>query len=100
MSDPTLSVRFEESDHRGRFVLEDESGSELGQMTFSRAGEALVIVDHTEVDESLKGQGAGRRLFESMVAWARKTGTKVMATCPFALSMFQRDESSRDVIAG
>ena len=68
-------------------------------MTFSRASEDLVIVDHTEVDESLHGTGAGRRLFDAMVSWARETGTRVTATCPFASAMFERDPSSRDVLA-
>ena len=44
--------------------------------------------------------GGGKVLFSAMVAWARETGTRVMATCPFALAMFQKDPSSRDVFAG
>jgi hypothetical protein len=34
-----------------------------------------------------------------MVDWARTTGTKIMSTCPFANSMFERDPESRDVLA-
>ncbi len=93
-----LTVRFSEAERRGHFTLFGAGGEQLGEMTFSRADEALVIVDHTETDPSLKGRGAGRLLFDTMVAWARESGTKVLATCPFALAMFERDESSRDVL--
>ena len=68
-------------------------------MTYSRATPALVIIDSTEVSPELAGQGVGRRLLDAAVAWARSTGTKFMATCPFALAQFSRDPSIRDVLA-
>jgi len=67
-------------------------------MTYSRANAALVIIDHTEVDDSLRGQGVARRLLDAAVGWARQTQTKVMATCPYALAQFARDPSIRDVL--
>ncbi|GAB5546082.1 MAG: GNAT family N-acetyltransferase [Sandaracinaceae bacterium] len=97
MSDFTVSQSAAET--RGRFSLERD-GRPVGEMTYSRAGDDLIIVDHTETDESIKGMGGGKVLFSAMVAWARETGTRVMATCPFALAMFQKDPSSRDVFAG
>jgi uncharacterized protein len=93
-----LRVELEETPPRGRFKLVNDEGDVLGEMTFSRARGDLIIVDHTEVD-SLRGKHGGLRLFEGMVAWARETGTRVMATCPFASAMFERDPSSHDVLA-
>lgn len=78
----------------------DDGGATLGEMTFSRAREDLIIIDHTEVDDSLRGKGGGGRLFHGMVDWARTTGTKIMSTCPFANSMFERYPASRDVLLG
>jgi len=95
----TLQVELEETPPRGRFKLLGSEGQMLGQMTFSRARDDLIIIDHTEVDDSLRGQGGGARLFAGMVAWARRTNTKVMSTCPFASSMFERDPASRDILA-
>ena len=94
-----LRVQLEENPPRGRFALVDASGDVVGEMTFSRARDDLVIIDHTEVDESVRGRHGGRRLFEGMVAWARETGTQIMSTCPFANAMFERDPSNRDVLA-
>jgi hypothetical protein len=98
-ADDALRVDVEENPPRGRFKLVDDAGAMLGEMTFSRARDDLIIIDHTEVDESLRGKHGGLRLFDGMVAWARETGTQIMSTCPFTNAMFERDPSSRDVLA-
>jgi predicted GNAT family acetyltransferase len=95
----TLQVEVDEDPPRGRFKLLDSNGQQLGQMTFSRARDDLVIIDHTEIDDSLRGKGGGLHLFNGMVDWARNTGTKILSTCPFANSMFDRHPASRDVLA-
>jgi hypothetical protein len=94
----TLRVDVDEAPPRGRFTLVAADGQLLGEMTFSRARDDVIIIDHTEVDDSLRGKGGGLRLFNGMVDWARSTGTKVMSTCPFANSMFDRHPASRDVL--
>jgi predicted GNAT family acetyltransferase len=92
-------IKFEEAGNRGAFFYERD-GERLAKMTYSRTTPTLVIIDHTEVSEVLKGQGMGRQLLDALVAWARETGTKAMATCPYALAQFRKDESIRDVFAG
>ncbi|HNR22339.1 MAG TPA: GNAT family N-acetyltransferase [Steroidobacteraceae bacterium] len=93
-----INVSHEEHGHRGAFfVMQD--GKRLAEMTYSRASPTLVIIDHTEVDGSLGGKGVGRRLLDAAVQWARDTGTRVMATCPFAKAQFDRDPSIGDVLA-
>jgi len=95
----SLRVEVDEDPPGGRFKLLGENGQVLGHMTFSRAGTDLITIDHTEVDDSLRGKGGGLRLFNRMVDWARNTDTKVTPTCPFAKSMFDRHPTSRDVLA-
>jgi predicted GNAT family acetyltransferase len=94
----TGTIKQEESGHRGAFFLERE-GTRLAEMTYSRANEALVIIDSTNVDAELKGQGVGRKLLDAAVAWARETQTRIVATCPFANAQFAKDPSIRDVLA-
>jgi len=98
MTEPTGTIEHEEDGPRGGFVYKVD-GRRLGEMTYSRVNDHLVIIDHTEVDPSLSGQGIGRRLLHAAVAWAREHGTKFMATCPFALAQFKRDASLKDVVA-
>ena len=69
-------------------------------MTYTRTDEKLIIVDHTEVHAALRGLGVARKLLDALVAWARSTQTRVMATCPYARAQFEKDPSIRDVYAG
>ncbi|MFZ1865163.1 MAG: GNAT family N-acetyltransferase [Polyangiales bacterium] len=95
-----LRIEIEEEEPpRGRLVLIDDAGRELGEMRYRREGKDLVVIEHTEVDPSLRGKHGGRRFFEGMVAWARDTGTKIRSECPFTTRMFERERSSHDVLA-
>lgn len=58
----------------------------------------MVIIDHTEVDPALGGQGVGRQLLDAAVESARETGTKFKIVCPFARAQFARDPSIRDAL--
>ena len=91
------AIEHEEHGTRGVFHLL-RSGQRVGEMTYSRTNPTLIIIDHTHVDESLKGQGVGRQLLDALVAWVRSTNTKVIALCPFAKSQFDKDPSIRDVL--
>jgi uncharacterized protein len=90
--------RVDEGDHRGSFVIEKD-GQRLAEMTYTGAGEKKVIIDHTWVDDSLRGQGIARKLLDALVAWARETGTRAIPICPYASAQFEKDPSIRDILA-
>lgn len=93
----THTIEHQEADSKGSFYV--QQGSErIAEMTYSRTNETLILIDHTDVDERLKGQGVGRQLLDALVAWARETNTKVIAVCPFAKAQFDKDASIRDVL--
>jgi predicted GNAT family acetyltransferase len=90
-------VEHHEVGAKGAFYVQ-ASGRRLAEMSYSRLNESMIIIDHTEVDDSLAGQGVGRALLGSLVAWARATSTKVVPLCPFAKAQFGKDPSMRDVL--
>ena len=92
------AVQHHESGSKGSFFIAGASDMHLAEMTYSRATERLVIIEHTEVDRSLAGQGAGRKLLDALVDWARRSNTKVVPLCPFARAQFEKDASIRDVL--
>ncbi|MBU7575363.1 MAG: N-acetyltransferase [Hydrogenophaga sp.] len=93
----THSIQHQEQDATGAFFVQ-QGGQRLAEMTYSRTNPTLIIIDHTHVDESLKGQGVGRQLLDALVTWVRATNTKVIALCPFAKAQFDKDPSIRDVL--
>lgn len=90
-------VEHEEVGAKGSFFIRN-GDRRVAEMTYSRANATLIIIDHTDVDASLGGQGVGRRLLDSLVDWARATGTKVIPLCPFAKAQFDKDPVIRDVL--
>jgi predicted GNAT family acetyltransferase len=93
----TKDIRLEQTDSKGRYVYAAPDGAEAA-MTFSRAGKGLIIIDHTEVPDSMRGTGAGRTLVERAVADARAAGHKILPLCPFAASQFRRHREWADVL--
>lgn len=93
------TIQHQESGSKGAFFVSNPGGGHLAEMTYSRASQTLIIIDHTEVDPSLARQGVGRKLLNALVAWARESKTKVIALCPFAKAQFAKDTSIRDVLA-
>ena len=82
--------------NKGAFVI-DGDGKRLATMTYSVAGDDMVIIDHTEVDPSLRGTGAGQALVAAAVAWARDSSRRILPLCPFARSVFERTPEYADV---
>jgi hypothetical protein len=91
------TVEHEEAASKGAFYI-DKAGQRVAEMTYSRTNATMIIIDHTDVDDSLRGEGVGRQLLEALVAWASSTGTKVLPLCPFAKAQFDKDPAIRDVL--
>lgn len=53
------------------------------ELTYSVVSPALVIADHTDVPEALRGTGAGLVLVTELVRLARDEGFRILPLCPF-----------------
>lgn len=51
-----IDIKHEFNDRKGTFYIED-GNKRLAEMTYVMAGDTKMIIDHTEVDDSLRGQG-------------------------------------------
>ncbi len=50
-----------------KFYINDKQGKQIAEIVFVPTGENLAIIEHTDVDESLKGQGIGKQLVAKVV---------------------------------
>lgn len=92
-----MEIQQKEVDNKGMFyVMQDEKI--LAEMTYVWAGADRIIIDHTDVDESLKGQGAGKQMVTKAVEFARRKGIKIIPLCPFAKSVFDKVKEFSDVL--
>ncbi len=95
MSDE-VTVEREETETKGRYVIRLD-GAEA-EMTYSRAGEKMIIIDHTGVPDALRGRGLGLILVRRAVEDARAEGRKITPLCPFAKATIQKHPEFQDVL--
>lgn len=81
---------------KGRYFLVID-GVEA-EMTYSRAGDGIIIIDHTEVPPALRGRKVGERLVSQAVTDARQDRITIVPLCPFAKAQFDRHPEWRDVL--
>lgn len=92
------NIEHQESGRRGVFFIEQD-GKRIAELTYGRANDWLIVIDHTEVDPALRGHGVARTLLTAAVNWARENHIKVRPTCSYAVAQFARDQAIRDVLA-
>lgn len=90
------AIEQAEAGHRGAFFIVRD-GRRVAEMTYTRSA-TVTIIDHTFVDDSLRGTGAGRRLVAAAVEWARRERIRLLPLCPFARSVFDRTPEYADVL--
>ncbi len=95
-----IDISLEDHGKKGRYVLRPEGTAEEAELTFSRASDSLVIVDHTGVPDAFRGRGYGKVLAERIVADARKSGFKIVPLCPFFKAQALRHPDWADVVSG
>jgi len=92
-----MDITNVERDGRGAFLIRNEDGVRVAEMTYHTSGESEFNIDHTEVDPSLRGQGVAERLLDAAVQHARDKKLKIRATCRFALKKLQNEPEFADV---
>ena len=75
-----------------------EKNKEAGEMTYTWAGQTKFIIDHTDVSPEFKGKNVGKQLVMHAVEYARANNLKIMPLCPFAKSVFDKNEEIKDVL--
>lgn len=90
------TVERDDGASKGRYRLVID-GAEA-EMTYSRAGDGLIIIDHTEVPSALRGRQVGERLVRQAIEDARRDGVAIIPLCPFAKAQIGRHPEWQDVL--
>jgi hypothetical protein len=76
----------------------EEDGNVEAEMTYHMTSPNKMVIEHTEVEENLRGQNVGYQLVESAVDYARKHEIKITVWCPFAKKVFDKKPEWRDML--
>lgn len=93
----SVSITREDKPTGGRYVAR-VAGKPDAEMTFSRAGDKFLIIDHTGVPEALGGMGVGKALVEYMVMDVRARGLKIIPLCPFTRATLEKHKEWQDIL--
>jgi uncharacterized protein len=95
-----MDILQKQNGSKGSFYV--QPGEEvLAEMTYSMTGDALMIINHTDVSDELRGKNVGYQLVKTAADYARAHHIKIIPLCPFAKSVFdKRREEFKDVLRG
>lgn len=77
----------------------DEAGTVLGEVTFPDIGGNVVDIDHTFVDDSLRGQGIAGKLLEHAAKELEETKRRAKPTCSYAVRWFEKHPEWAHIVA-
>ena len=85
-----------------RIALLDGGGRAIAEITFPDIDEDTVDINHTFVDESLRGQGMAGKLMEAAVNRIQSQGKKAVPTCSYAVKWFEniRIQQTGEIASG
>lgn len=81
-----------------RIYCKDSQGKVIAEVTFPDIRYHVVNLDHTFVDDSLRGQGIAGKLMEETVRKIRREGKKVIPTCSYAVKWFEKNTQHGDLL--
>ncbi|HMC99699.1 MAG TPA: GNAT family N-acetyltransferase [Ferruginibacter sp.] len=84
-----MNIQHELPGKKGTFFIEID-GKRLAEMVYNMANPELMIIEHTEVDDALRGKNVGYQLVHAAVDFARANNIRIIPLCPFAKSVFDK----------
>lgn len=73
--------------------------SRRGHLSYSLPDAVTMVVEHVEVDPSLRGKGLGERLVGAAVEWARANRRQIVPMCSYARAVIARTAEYQDVLS-
>ncbi|MBC8985992.1 N-acetyltransferase [Pedobacter sp. N36a] len=86
------------NENKGGYFKALNEGKTAAIMNYAWAGPGKIVIEHTEVKPDYSGQGLGKDLVFAAVDYARLQKVKILPLCPFAKSIFNKNESLNDVL--
>lgn len=93
-----MDFQFKETGHDGYAFVYEKDDQTLGEITWTLLGDVMVM-DHTFVSSSLRGQGVAKKLLDSAADYAREKNYKMEAVCSYVVSAFEQSDAYNDIKA-
>lgn len=81
-----------------KIVLYDEDHKLLAEVTFPEVAAGTVDVNHTFIDDSLRGQGVAGQLMDALAVQLRAQNKKAVLSCSYARAWFEKHPEHHDLV--
>src|SRR5699024_12300638 len=75
-----------------KFYIGENEAEPIAEITFKEKDANTIIVDHTYVSDTLRGQGVAGKLVDKIVSYAREQGVKIEPTCPYVKGKMEKSD--------
>ncbi|MDG4766588.1 GNAT family N-acetyltransferase [Solwaraspora sp. WMMD406] len=93
-----MTILVTDNPARSRFEILIDDG--LAGFASYRVRPGAVVVTHTEIDPSYRGQGAGDALARGLLEQIRDRGEQVVPQCPFIAAFIERHPEFAAMVSG
>ncbi len=76
----------------------NEKGKEVAYVTFPKYDEQTVIIDHTFVDDSLRGMGIASKLMNTAYEVIEAHHWKAILQCSYAKTWFEKHPECQHIV--
>jgi hypothetical protein len=92
-----MMIQRREKGHEGMFYMEKD-GEIMAELLYHMASPKKMVIEHTDVEDELRGQNIGFELVRTAVEYAREHNIKITVWCPFAKKVFEKNPDWADVL--
>jgi len=79
-------------EEKNRVVIETDDKEFVGEVTFQRRGDDVLVVDHTFVDGNFRGQGIAEKLAVKAIEVAIDEHRKILPACSYIKKYLDQNE--------
>lgn len=83
---------------RNKIELLNADGRMIAEVTFPDIDADTVDIDHTFVDDSLRGQGVAGKLMEAAAKQIQSQNKKAVLTCSYAVKWFEKHPEYKEMV--
>lgn len=87
---------FQVLENKTLYIVNDKI---MGEVTYPYVNEEVVDINHTFVDNSLRGQGVADKMLEEVFKYLKDNNKKAICTCSYAKLWIGKHEEYRNLIA-
>lgn len=92
-----MTIQHKQSGSKGAFFIKEEDET-VAELVYSITPDNQMMIEHTQVDEELRGGNLAYELVQKAVEHARMHQFTVIPLCSFARAVFEKKPEFKEVL--